>query len=113
MTRGRGGSGAEMSVNRPIQLWEGILVNIDAKSYVHSLTHDGTYNVRAFSSTMGETFLSELIRNDKRGQGTVTGKEFGEYIGYSAEQLQIRLDQDRQGSFDLHGRVRFCFHFVD
>ena len=109
MTRGRGGSGAEVSVNRPIQLWEGILVNIDAKSYVHSLTDDGTYTVRAFSSMMGETFLSDLILNDKRGQGW---KEFGEYICYSAEQLQIRLDQDRQGSFDLHGRVRFCFHFV-
>ena len=50
-------------------------------------------------------FLSELTLNHKRGQGTVTAKELGEYISYSAEQLQIRLDQERQGSFDLHGRA--------
>ena len=79
----------------PTQLWEAILANINAKSHLYALTHGGSYNVRAFSSMIGETFFSELTLNDKRGQGTVTAKEFGEYIGYSSEQLQIRLDKDR------------------
>lgn len=79
----------------PIQLWEALIANIDAKAYLYGLAHGSTYNVRAFSSMIGETFFSELTLNDKRGQGTVTAKEFGEFIGYSTEQLQLRLDPAR------------------
>ena len=79
----------------PIQLWEGLIANIDGKAYLYAMVHGGTYNVRAFSSLIGETFFSELVLNDKRGQGTVSATEFAQYIGHSTEQLQIRLDQDR------------------
>ena len=55
----------------------------------------GAYNVRAFSSLAGETFFSELSLNDKRGQGTVTTEEFGQFVGNSIEQMQARLDPTR------------------
>jgi len=41
----------------PLQLWEGLMANIDAKSILYSLSQTGTYNPRAFSSMMGETFF--------------------------------------------------------
>ena len=64
----------------PLQLWEAILANIDAKCLLYSLCHGGTYNVRAFSSMMGETFFSELTMYDKRGHGTITAEEFGQLL---------------------------------
>jgi len=76
-------------------LWEAILASIDAKAYLYAMAHGGTYNVRAFSSLIGETFFAELTLNDKSGQGTVTAKEFGVFISRSTEQLQIRLDPER------------------
>ena len=79
----------------PLQLWEALIANIDAKSLLYALCHNGTYNVRAFSSMMGETFFSELTLADKRGHGTVTSEEFGQFIGTSIEQLQVRLDPER------------------
>lgn len=79
----------------PLQLWEALIANIDAKSLLYALCHNGTYNVRAFSSMMGETFFSELTLADKRGHGTVTSEEFGQFIGTSIEQLQLRLDPER------------------
>ncbi|XP_060571176.1 uncharacterized protein LOC132729422 [Ruditapes philippinarum] len=83
----------------PMQLWEAILANIDAKCFLYSLSHGGTYNVRAFSSMIGETFFSELTLNDKRGQGAVTCKEFGQFIGNTVEQMQIRLDPERKFAY--------------
>ena len=79
----------------PLQLWEAIIANIDAKCLLYSLCHGGTYNVRAFSSMMGETFFSELTLDDKRGHGTITAEEFGHFIGTTVERLQARLDPDR------------------
>ena len=73
----------------PIQLWEALLSNIDAKSQLYAICHSGTYNVRAFSSLMGETFFSELTLNDKTGHGTVTAEEFGQFIGSTIERLQV------------------------
>jgi hypothetical protein len=64
----------------PMPLWEAILANIDTKCFLYSLSHGGTYNVRAFSSMIGETFFSELTLNDKRGQVDETCKEFGQFI---------------------------------
>ena len=79
----------------PLQLWEAIIANIDAKCLLYSLCHGGTYNVRAFSSMMGETFLSELTLDDKHWHGTITAEEFGHFIGTTVERLQARLDPDR------------------
>ena len=87
---------ATMYVNGwPIQLWEALIAHIDAKALLYALCHGGTYNVRAFSSLAGETFFSELSLNDKRGQGTVTTEEFGQFVGNSIEQMQARLDPTR------------------
>ena len=83
----------------PIQLWEALIANIDAKSLLYAICHNGTYNVRAFSSMMGETFFSELTLADKRGHGTVTSEEFGQFIGTTIEQLHLRLDPERFLSF--------------
>ncbi|WAR15462.1 hypothetical protein MAR_005567 [Mya arenaria] len=41
----------------PAQLWEALLANIDTKILLYGLCHGGTYNVRAFSSMMGETLM--------------------------------------------------------
>ncbi|XP_062594720.1 uncharacterized protein LOC134256129 [Saccostrea cucullata] len=80
----------------PIQLWEALLANIDAKSILYALCKQGTYNIRAFSSMMGETFFSEVSNQDRGGgHGTLTAQEFAEFMGSSIEQLQIRLDSDR------------------
>lgn len=80
----------------PIQLWEAIIANIDAKAILYSLSHSGSYNVRAFSSMMGETFFSEVTNMDKRGgHGTLTVDEFGQFLGYSIEQMCMRLDHER------------------
>ena len=82
----------------PWQLWVGLLANMDAKILLYSLCHGGSYNVRAFSSMIGETFFSELTLNDKRGQGTVSCEEFGQFIANTAEQVQVRLDPERYQS---------------
>ncbi|XP_045207597.2 uncharacterized protein LOC123559660 [Mercenaria mercenaria] len=84
----------------PIQLWEALLANMDAKAYLYTLCRGETYNVRAFSSMIGETFFSEVTLNDRRGQGTVSCKEFGQFIGNALEQVQIRLDPDRKFSYN-------------
>ncbi|XP_052820581.1 uncharacterized protein LOC128246428 [Mya arenaria] len=83
----------------PIQLWEGILASIDAKCLLYAMTKTGTYNQRAFSSMIGETFFSEVSLHDKRGQGTLTSTEFGMHIGNTIEQMQTRLDPDRSFSY--------------
>ncbi|CAC5359140.1 unnamed protein product [Mytilus coruscus] len=49
----------------PIQLWEAIIANIDAKALLYAICKGGTYNVRSFSSMMGETFFSELLHLEK------------------------------------------------
>lgn len=41
----------------PSQLWEALLASIDAKIWLYALCHGSTYNVRAFSSMVGETFF--------------------------------------------------------
>ncbi|KAJ8309057.1 hypothetical protein KUTeg_013931 [Tegillarca granosa] len=41
----------------PSQLWEALISNIDAKSILFALCRNHSYNVRAFSSMMGETFF--------------------------------------------------------
>ena len=79
----------------PLQLWEALLANIDAKSLLYALCETKTYNVRAFSSMIGETFFSELTQYDKQGHGTVTTTEFGRFIGTATEKLYTRLDPDR------------------
>lgn len=79
----------------PVQLWEALLANIDAKSILYSLTKNGTYNTRAFSSMMGETFFAELTNQDRGCHGTVSAEDFGRYIGRTVEQMQTRLDPER------------------
>ena len=79
----------------PTQLWEAVIASIDSKAILYSLTPNHKYNVRAFSSMMGETFFSELTQYDRRGQGTVTSKEFGQYIDTTIEKLHIHLDPKR------------------
>lgn len=79
----------------PLQLWEALIAHIDAKTLLYSLCHNGTYNVRAFSSLVGETFFSELVLHDKTGCGTVTAAEFGRFIGAASEQLHVRHDPNK------------------
>lgn len=79
----------------PIQLWGALLASIDSKYILYHLITEHTYNVRAFSSMMGETFFSELTLYDRRGHGTVTVKEFGQFIHDSVEKIHMRLDPDR------------------
>ncbi|XP_052274530.1 uncharacterized protein LOC127874322 [Dreissena polymorpha] len=63
---------------------------------LYELCHGGCYNVRAFSSLIGETFFSELVLHDKTGCGTVSAAEFGRFIGTATEQLHMRQDPDRK-----------------
>ena len=79
----------------PSQLWEALVSNIDAKILLYDICKKGTYNVRAFSSMMGETLFSELTLLDRRGQGTVTVAEVGQFIEASIEKLHVRLDPER------------------
>ena len=79
----------------PTQLWEALLASIDAKSILYALCKQGTYNTRAFSSMMGETFFSELTNEDRRGHGTVSVEDFAHFLGTSIEQMRTRLDSDR------------------
>ena len=79
----------------PSQLWEALVANIDAKLLLYKICRKNTYNVRAFSSMMGETYFSELTLYDRRGHGTVTTEEFGQFIQTSAEKLHMRLDPER------------------
>ncbi|KAH3747969.1 hypothetical protein DPMN_182405 [Dreissena polymorpha] len=79
----------------PWQLWEALISHIDAKTQLYFLCHGCSYNVRAFSSLIGETFFSELSLHDKTGCGTVSAEEFGRFIGTATEQLQVRLDPNR------------------
>ncbi|KAH3822864.1 hypothetical protein DPMN_124656 [Dreissena polymorpha] len=88
----------------PQQLWEVTLANIGANLY--GLVHGGTYIVRAFSSLIGDIFFLELTLNDKGGHGTVSSKEFGEFFGRSIEQLQVRLDLERNFKISLTGTNR-------
>ncbi|WAR09987.1 hypothetical protein MAR_035063 [Mya arenaria] len=88
----------------PIQLWEALIAHIDSKTILYALCHGGTYNVRAFSSLIGETFFSELVLHDRTGCGTVTADEFGRFIGNAIEQLHVRLDPDRNHAFDEQRR---------
>ena len=48
-----------------------------------------------FASMMGETYFSELTLYDRRGHGTVTTEEFGQFIQTSAEKLHMLLDPER------------------
>ena len=89
-------SGTKYIEGWPSQLWEALLSSIDAKAFLYALSHGGSYNVRAFSSMIGETFFSELTMNDRRGQGTVSCQEFGQFIGNTIEQIPIRLDPARK-----------------
>ena len=79
----------------PWQLWEALISHIDAKTQLYFLCHGGSYNVRAFSSLIGETFFSELSLHDKTGCGTVSAEEFGRFIGTATEQLHVRLNPNR------------------
>ena len=79
----------------PSQLWEALLASIDAKAILYSLCKNGTYNVRAFSSMMCETFFSELYHQDQSGHGAVSAEDFSHFIGGTIEQLNTRLDTDR------------------
>lgn len=53
------------------QLWEVIIFSIDVKVWLYYFCYGGIYNVRVFSSMIGEIFFFELIMNDRRGQGIV------------------------------------------
>lgn len=94
----------------PTQLWEAIIASIDTKSMLYSLIPNQSYNVRAFSSMMGETFFSELTLYDRRGQGTVTSEEFAQYIDTSVEKLHMRMDPNRYKALNLvlciHSKAR-------
>ncbi|KAH3724878.1 hypothetical protein DPMN_050705 [Dreissena polymorpha] len=79
----------------PNQLLEAIISNIDAKTFLNDLCKKHSYNSRAFSRLVGETFFSELTLYDRRGQGTVTCDEFQSFIGTASEKLHMRLDKDR------------------
>lgn len=79
----------------PAQLWEALISNIDAKTFLYSLCKKNAYNVRAFSSMMGETFFAELTNQDKSGHGTVTVDNFSFFLGCAVEQMQTRLDSER------------------
>ncbi|KAJ8311131.1 hypothetical protein KUTeg_011317 [Tegillarca granosa] len=84
----------------PIQLWEVLIASIDSKSILYSLTKTGTYNTRAFSSMMGETFFSEVANQDKHGgHGTLTAAEFEHFMGSVIEQMHIRLDSNRSFAY--------------
>ena len=85
----------------PIQLWEALIVNIDAKILLYHVSRKKAYNVRAFSSMMGETFFSELTLYDRRGHGTVTTEEFGNFIQTSIEKLHMRLSPERCVSYSV------------
>ncbi|XP_052676381.1 uncharacterized protein LOC128157798 [Crassostrea angulata] len=52
-----------------------------------------------FCSMVGEIFFSELTINDMEGQGTVSCQEFGQFIGNTVVQVQIRLDPERICSY--------------
>ena len=79
----------------PTQLWEALSASIDAKSIFYALCKQETYNTRAFSSMMGETFFSELTNEDRRGHRTVSVEDFAYFLGTSIKQMQARLDSDR------------------
>ena len=86
----------------PIQLWEALLVDIDSKCQLYALTRSGTFNVRAFSSMMGETFFSDLTQQDSRGHGAVTCEDFQRYLGQAVEQMNCRLDDERLVCFTFY-----------
>ena len=56
-------------------------MDIDSKYQLYVLARQKTYNVRAFSSMMGETFFADLTMQDSRGHGAVTCEDFKRYIG--------------------------------
>ncbi|XP_053390393.1 uncharacterized protein LOC128553286 [Mercenaria mercenaria] len=95
----------------PCQLWEALIANIDAKTHLYGLTHSHTYNVRAFSSMMGETYFSELTMFDRRGRGTVTAAEFGRFICSTWQALNMRLDPER--SFYYRTSRKTVYKLVD
>jgi hypothetical protein len=79
----------------PLQLWEALLIDIDAKCQLYALALQKSYNVRAFSSMMGETFFSELTLQDSKGHGAVSCEDFSRFIGLAIEQMHGRLDDTR------------------
>ncbi|KAH3725520.1 hypothetical protein DPMN_051364 [Dreissena polymorpha] len=79
----------------PSQFWETILANIDAKTQLYSLVRQKSYNTRAFSSLVGETFFLELTLYDRRGHGTVSASEFQSFTGTAIEKLHMRFDKER------------------
>ncbi|CAG2221722.1 unnamed protein product [Mytilus edulis] len=79
----------------PAQLWEALISNIDAKTFLYSLCKKNAYNVRAFKQYVGETFFAELTNQDKSGHGTVTVDNFSFFLGCAVEQMQTRLDSER------------------
>ena len=86
----------------PLQLLEALVASIDSKATLYSLTKKGTYNVRAFSSMMGETFFAEVTNQDKGGKkGTLTAAEFSHFIGKRLEQMHIRLNADRTFTYRM------------
>lgn len=79
----------------PIQLWEALISSIDSKAQLYALCSRGTYNTRAYSSMMGETFFAELTLQDSHGHGAVSCEDFSLFMGKMVEQMQTRLDTSR------------------
>ncbi|XP_052696633.1 uncharacterized protein LOC128175217 [Crassostrea angulata] len=52
-----------------------------------------------FCGMVGDIFFSELTINDMEGQGTVSCQEFGQIIGNTVVQVQIRLDPERKFAY--------------
>lgn len=79
----------------PIQLWEALLIDIDAKHQLYGLTESAAYNVRGFSSMMGETFFAEFTLHDSRGHCAVTCQDFSAFIDQAIEQMNALLNENR------------------
>ncbi|XP_035692098.1 uncharacterized protein LOC118426684 [Branchiostoma floridae] len=85
------------AIGYPWQIWEDTVASIEAHMILYPLVKQGSYNQRAFSSSLCEQFFSEMTGDDKTGHcGTLTAVELTRHFGTVCEILATRLDPHRK-----------------
>eukprot|EP00058_Branchiostoma_floridae_P000620 XP_002586108.1 hypothetical protein BRAFLDRAFT_110010 [Branchiostoma floridae] len=70
------------AIGYPWQIWEDTVASIEAHMILYPLVKQGSYNQRAFSSSLCEQFFSEMTGDDKTGHcGTLTAVELTRHFG--------------------------------
>ncbi len=79
----------------PCGAYEFIRCNLQAHLYMYRLVISGTYNWRARSSLIGESFFSQLSNADTARSGVLPIYAVGQHFGKVSEMHALVLDPNR------------------